>query len=424
MPSPKLRRMAAAGLVAALLGSVAWPASAETLEEALAQAYTTNPVLDAQRASLRATDELVSQAVSGWRPTVQVAGQAGAEQSDSNRLSDTQNLNPTSIQLQASQPLFRGFRTMNSTSQAENTVLSGRAQLEASNDRFRVGEITRTDVAQSEAAVSGAISAVSQAEANLTASRAAYQRIVGKWPENLTPPPALPKVPPSEDEARSIALSDNPSLAASRLAELASADAVKVAKGALLPTASLVGSVARFEEQSVEGDQLDTASITAQVQVPLYQSGAEYSQIREAQEQHSQSRIEIANAERKVVEGVATSWELLRAATAVIVSSRDQIRANEIALDGVRQEAAVGSRTTLDVLDAEQTLLDSRVRLVRAQREEMVAAYQVLAAIGRLNAVSLKLPVQIYDPTANYNEVRDQWIGIKDNPQDDEGVLP
>jgi outer membrane protein TolC len=416
--------MAAAGLVAALLGSVAWPASAETLEEALAQAYTTNPVLDAQRASLRATDELVSQAVSGWRPTVQVAGQAGAEQSDSNRLSDTQNLNPTSIQLQASQPLFRGFRTMNSTSQAENTVLSGRAQLEASNDRFRVGEITRTDVAQSEAAVSGAISAVSQAEANLTASRAAYQRIVGKWPENLTPPPALPKVPPSEDEARSIALSDNPSLAASRLAELASADAVKVAKGALLPTASLVGSVARFEEQSVEGDQLDTASITAQVQVPLYQSGAEYSQIREAQEQHSQSRIEIANAERKVVEGVATSWELLRAATAVIVSSRDQIRANEIALDGVRQEAAVGSRTTLDVLDAEQTLLDSRVRLVRAQREEMVAAYQVLAAIGRLNAVSLKLPVQIYDPTANYNEVRDQWIGIKDNPQDDEGVLP
>jgi TolC family type I secretion outer membrane protein len=448
-----------------LMASTAWPVAAETLGDALSTAYTTNPNLDAQRASLRATDELVPQALSGWRPTVQVTGQAGYERSDSNRLSGlgVQELNPRSVALQASQPLFRGFRTLNGTSQAENTVLAARAQLasteqsvllsavqaymdvirdqavlelnqnnvevlrrqlEASNDRFRVGEITRTDVAQSEAAVSGAISGRTQSEATLTSSRAAYQRVVGRMPEKLEPPPPLPPLPATEEEARAIALAENPDLAATRLAELAAADSVKVAKGALLPNASLVGSLTQAYDTTLEGDNLNSASVVAQVQVPLYQSGAEYSQIRQAQESHSQRRIEIASAERAVIEGVTNAWEQLRSARAVITSSREQVRANEIALDGVRQEAAVGSRTTLDVLDAEQTLLNSRVTLVRAQREEYVAGFQLLSAIGRLDARNLKLNVPVYDPTENYKDVREEWIGYKKDEAGNESILP
>ena len=462
MSSLNTRRGRVAAL-AILLATTAWPLHAETLNEALATAYATNPGLDAQRAALRSTDELVPQALSGWRPTVQVVGRAGYEQSDSNRLVARQNLHPRSVSLEATQPLFRGFRTLNGTSQAENTVRAARAQLasaeqsvlldtvaaymdvirdqavlelntsnlevlrrqlEASNDRFRVGEITRTDVAQSEAAVSGALSSRTQAEALLTSSRAAYQRVVGRLPEKLDPPPALPALPATEEEARSIALSENPDLAATRMAELAAADSVKVAKGALLPSAAFVGTLTKAEQTSLENDEAESGSVIAQVQVPLYQSGAEYSQIRQAQELHSQRRVEIAAAERQVIEGVTNAWEQLRTARAVIDSSREQVRANEIAVEGVRQEAAVGSRTTLDVLDAEQTLLNSRVSLVRAQRDEYVAGFQLLAAVGRLNAAGLKLETPVYDPEANYEDVRGQWIGYKSDETGTESVLP
>jgi outer membrane protein len=463
MTRAKTFRGLALGLVTMMMSTTASTVMAETLNEALATAYTSNPSLDAQRASLRATDELVPQALSGWRPTVTVTGEVGRERRSSSLLSKRQDLENKSVSLQVTQPLFSGFRTINGTSQAENTVLAGRAtlasaeqgvllgavgayvdvirdqavlelnrnneevlrrQLEASNDRFRVGEITRTDVAQSEAAVSGAISSRTQAEATLTSSRASYQRIVGRLPEKLETPPPLPALPASEDEARTVALAENPDLAASRLAEVAAADVVKVAKGSLLPTAALVGTLSRAYDTTYERDNATSAGIAAQVQVPLYQSGAEYSQIRQAQESHSQRRVLIASAERQVIEGVTNAWEQLRAARAVIVSSKEQVRANEIALDGVRQEAAVGSRTTLDVLDAEQTLLNARVLLVRAQREEYVAGFQLLSAVGRLNAVNLKLDVKLYDPAVNYEDVRDQWIGYKNDATGGESILP
>jgi outer membrane protein len=426
------------------------PARAETLFEAMAQAYQNNPTLQAERASVRAADEGVPQAAAGWRPSITATGRIGRSRQDSFFAPAPITVSPKVGSIILNQPLFRGGRTVNSTRQAKNLVKSGRAQLdsteqtvlldtvsaymdvvrdvavldlnvnnvqvlrrqlEANQDRFRVGEITRTDVAQSEARLSRAISSRIGAEAQLTASRAAYQKMVGQMPGTLASPPPLPEMPATEDEAHVIARAESPVLKAARFAERSAYYAVKAAKGELLPTVSLEGKYQRTDQTFNKLSSTETKEITAQITVPLYQAGAEYSRIRQRAQEHSRAMARIAEAERQVAEGVANAWEGLRAARAIIESSHSQVRANEIALEGVRQEAFVGSRTTLDVLDAEQELLDSRVELVRAKRNEYVAAYQLLAAIGRLNAKWLALPVKTYEPKQHYDKVKSKWVG-------------
>ncbi|WP_439816783.1 TolC family outer membrane protein [Zavarzinia sp. CC-PAN008] len=437
-------------LVAA--GLAVGPAQAETLMDTLVQTYQSNPTLESQRAQQRATDENVPQARSGWRPTVVVSGQAGVGRqgidTDFGYGGDT--LFPAAGQVQVAQPIYRGGRVDAGIDQAENSVAAGRAvlsateqqvllqavtaymdvlrdqavlelnqnqvtvlnrQLDAAKDRFEVGEITRTDVAQSEARVSGSISQRRAAEARLTSSRAAYLRIVGSMPGNLDQPPPPPPLPTSEDEAREAALNSNPNLRAARYSEAAARDAVRIAKGALLPTADIVASAGIAHETSQANTTIDSQQVVAQVNIPLYQSGAEYSDIRRAQQTASQRLVEIAQAQRQVEEGVTNAWEALIAARAIVTSSQDQVRANEIAAEGVRQEAEVGSRTTLDVLDAEQELLNARVTLVGARRDEYVAAFQLLAATGLLTVEYLRLPVAAYDPALNYEQVRDAWWG-------------
>lgn len=433
-------------------------AHADTLQEALVAAYTNNPTLEAQRAALRATDENVSQAVSGWRPTVSAGGSI-ARQNTSQTSTFIPNFpsttdatfTPRQGQITITQPLFNGFQTINGTKQAKSAVSAGRAlllnteqavlldtvtaymdvkrdeavldlsknnvqvlerELEAAQDRFRVGEITRTDVAQAKARLSRAISDRVAAEANLQASRASYTKIVGDMPGTLETPPPLPVLPAGEDEALTVALNQNPQLLAAHANERAAQYAVKGEEGGLLPTVQLKGQYSKAYDTSSFTSRADEKSVSAELSVPLYQAGFQSSRIRQAKQINQQRRLEVLDAERQVREAVKTAWEGLREARGRIVANRDQVRANEIALDGVKQEAGVGARTTLDVLNSEQELLDARVSLVRAQRDQYVAAYRLLVSVGELTVESLALPVdQYYNPEEHYDSVRGQVYG-------------
>ena len=450
---------------ALLLGATALTpprAQAEDLMEALTSAYRTSPVLHAQRAALRATDETVSQAFSGWRPSVTASGSYGKQRIRTEQplsfvgrgggISNDRRLWPIVGEVKLSQPVFRGGRTVNGIRQAEAGVMAGRElllsaeqtvllgavtaymdvlrdlavvelnrnqvevltrQLQATNDRFRVGEITRTNVAQAEARLSGAQSNLTAAEAALIASNSAYERVIGHKPADLKDPPPLPSLPESEDAAQTRALERNPQLRAALEAERASAHAVKVEIGKLLPTLALEASTRVLNDVGARGLEQDEAAIVALLQVPLYESGAVYASVRQAREINSQRRLEAAQARRQVIEGVRNAWEGLRSTKARIVSDNAAVRANEIALEGVRQEADVGARTTLDVLDAEQELLNARVALVRSQRNETVAGYNLLSSGGGLTAPGLGLAAEIYDPALHYDEVRTKMIGTR-----------
>jgi outer membrane protein len=439
-----------ASVVAAAVGLLTvTTASAQTLEEALVMAYQNNPTLQSQRASLRATDETVSQALSGWRPTVTLSGDAGLTHSDGNSTgsSDTK---PRSATVRLSQPLYRGGRTVNGIAQAEANVEAARQalrqteqgvlqstvraymdvlrdqavvelnqanldrlnrQLDATRDRFEVGELTRTDVAQAEARVSGAISSLVAAQGVLESSRATFRRVIGLEPADLSRVPALGALPENVEDARRIALEENPLVRQAVRSEEASRAAVEVANGVILPSVNLTSALSRGYDTSSFNDRLDSASITATVTVPLYQSGSEYSAVRQAKQTNSQRRIDIETQRRAVVESVTQAWATLNSATEQIRANVDQVRAAEVALDGVQQEAEVGARTVLDVLDAEQELLNAQVALVRSERDEFVAGFDLRVALGRLSAEQLGLPVAAYDPTANYQAVRNKLFG-------------
>lgn len=452
------RLLGSAGLAVLMMAT---PGHAENLMDALASAYQTNPDLLAARAGQRATDEQVPQALAGWRPSLTATGSWGSVTSDSSPAvvpgaNGKQTFDPMTTALQLTQNVFTGGRTLYGARQAEASVMAGREnlrtveqttlldavtaymnvmrdlavvdlrrknvqvlqrQLEASQDRFSVGEITRTDVAQSEARLSLSQTNLIRAEAALIASRSNYERVIGQAPGTLEAVPPLPALPQSEAEAMQLATSSNPSLEAARHAERAAGNGVAAAKGGLLPTVSLDASIQHAEEPSAFSNRSTTTSLLGRVNIPLYQSGAQYSAIREAKHRESQSRLQMTATLRQVEEGVRNAWEQLRSARAAIGSNREQVKANEIALDGVRQEAQVGSRTTLDVLDAEQELLDSQVALVGAERDEYVAGYALLSATGQLGARELGLPVKYYDPVENYEDVKHQWVGWGTNDE-------
>lgn len=446
-------RVAALFALAGVLAVNPLSLSAETLAEALANAYTSNPRLRAQRAAVRAVDEGVSQALAGYRPTSRATGSYGKRQQKSAGTfsAGRSNLSPLTGQLEISQPLYRGGRTVAATRQAEEQVLAGRAQLqaveqdvllsavtayidvlrdqvvvqlnrnneivlrrqlEATQDRFRVGEVTRTDVAQAEARLSRATSDRVRSEADLVSTRAAYRRVVGRAPEALVPVPPLNGLPVSEQEAIAVALEDNPTLLAAKFAETASLHAVRVARGSLLPTVSLNGELTHVEQTTTRTSESDIAQVTAQVVIPLYQAGSSYALVRQRSQTNQQRRIQVEETRRSVVERVTTAWERLVTARSRIDSRTQEVRAAEIALEGLRQEAEVGSRTTLDVLDAEQELLDARVGLVVAERDEYVAGFELRSAIGHLTAANLNLDVALYDPAEHYNRARSKWWGL------------
>jgi outer membrane protein len=297
----------------------------------------------------------------------------------------------------------------------QNQVDVLRQQLRATKDRFRVGELTRTDTAQAEARLARSDSGRIAAEGTLSNSREAYRRVVGQLPGTLVEP-ALPVLPTSVDEAIDVAAKENPQLRAAQFIEKSSQFDVKTAKGSVLPSVDAVAGVSRSDRsnlgnQSFGSSASTNASIGAQVNIPLYQTGAEYARVRQAKQLASQRQIEINVATRQVEEQVHNAWELMRTARANIVAQQSAVSANAVALEGVRQELTVGSRTTLDVLDAQQEYLNAQVLLVQAKRDAAVAAYGVLASVGRLDAQALKLPVDVYDPTRHYENIKNKWFG-------------
>ncbi|HEX4262340.1 MAG TPA: TolC family outer membrane protein [Acetobacteraceae bacterium] len=448
-------------------GSFGPPGTPHTLQDALGAAYSYNPSLQSERATLRATDEGVPQALAGWRPTVVLGANAGYACGNITELSTfaghetlpNERITATGTAT-VTQPLYRGGRTRATTNQAKNTDYAGRAtliateeqvlsdtvnayvgvieaaqllqlnisneqvlrqQLRAANDRFRVGEITRTDVAQAEAALAGAIAQRETAEGNLQIANATYLRQVGFAPTNLTNPQPLRATVRNEVEAGKVAASNNPNVIAALFNLAAAKDAISVAWSALMPTVSLQGQAFREDNVQTSHTRFTGETVTAVLSVPLYQGGSEYSAVRQARQTEQARRKTLDDTRRLAVEQAVSAWETLVADRATIASTRAQITANEVALEGVEREALVGSRTTLDVLNAEQLLLTSRVTLVQNLASLVTASYTLASATGRLTARDLALHVPLYDDTAYFRAVRDRLWGTGDYATDQPG---
>jgi len=457
----------AGGLAIGAIACVALPAATipargQTLESALMQAYQNNPTLNSQRASVRATDEGVPQALSGYRPRVSITGSVGEQYWDTLTKASTTSgvytkqsgtMTPSGYGLTTTQTIFNGFQTANRTRQAEAQVLAARAtlrvteqtvllsavtaymnllrdsaifdlqrrnvevlqeQLRQTRDRFNVGEVTRTDVAQSESRLAAGRSQVLTAESNYKASGATYRQVIGSNPGKLSPGTPVDRFsPPNLSGAVGFASASHPAVVTAQYNIDVAQMQVKVAEGALYPTLSLQGNVQKSYESTLTSLQTFNASVLGQLSVPIYQGGAEYSAIRQAKETLGQRRLDFDTSRDQVRQTVVQSWGQLDAAKANIDATTAQVQAAEIALNGVREEARVGQRTTLDVLNAQQELVNARVALVTAQRDRVVASFTLLSAVGRLAPQVLGLNVPIYDAQEHYQQVRDSWTGVR-----------
>jgi outer membrane protein len=449
-----VRRLAAfLGLLAGA-GSFGHAAFGQTLNDALVAAYLANPTLERDRANLRAIDEAVPQALSGWRPSLNAFGEVGKRSVDDNSRSAIQgndNLTPESVGVSITQPLFRGGRTVAQTRSAENTVRSARAQLysteqgvlfdaaeafldvyrdqavldlriqneqrltrqlEAARDRFEVGEVTRTDVFQAEARLADATAERVAAEGDLESSRARYRNVVGEMPGNLKRPELPREFPADMEEAIDAALDRDPDLLSAEFAEKASLDDIDATRGELLPEVNVIGRATRDREAARQGARFNTYEALVRMDMPLYQSGAVYSRVRQSKQSAAAARRDIDRFRRIAVQRATQAWSDFETAQAQIRSFTKSVEANTVALEGVQSEALVGARTVLDVLNAENELLNSQVGLVRARRDEGVAVFELLAAAGELTAQRLELPVDYYDPEKHYRQVRGKWFGM------------
>jgi outer membrane protein len=457
-----VRVVAASASVLALAAS----AGADTLPGALVQAYQNNPVLNAQRASVRATDETVPQALSGYRPRVSLTSSAGEQYLD--QVTKTSGPSGPAAYSRTSgavafqsyggtitQTLFNGMATASRTRQAEQLVSAAREtlrlteqnvllnaataymnlirdaaildlqrrnvevlqeQLRQSRDRFSVGEVTRTDVAQSESRLAAARASMLSAESNYTTSRSTYRQVIGVDPGRLAPASPVDRLsPPTLKAAVAEARARHPSVTVAMFNIDAAVFQVKIAESSLYPTLNLVGSTQKNfgSNSSLTSIESFSASVAGQLSIPIYQGGTEYATIRQAKETLGQRRIDLDTARDQSQQTLVQSWGQLEAAKAQIQATTTQVDAAEIALNGVREEARVGQRTTLDVLNAQQELVNARVSLVTAQRDRVVASYSLLAASGRLSPQVLGLGIEAYDPAVHYHQVRDTWYGVR-----------
>ncbi len=445
------RWLAAVSLAALSLAPSA--ASAETLAEAIAMAYASNPTLQAQRAQLRALDENWYQARAGYRPTLSVSGRATWSETTipgTRPLVDVES-NSGSAVLSLTQPVYSGGRVASAVSAAEADSLSGREglrrveaqvlgqviqsyvdvrrdqealrirqtnvavlqrQLDESRARFEVGEITRTDVAQSEARLAAAVALLNSAQATLATSRASYEAVVGQAPGTLAPePPIGSLLPASVEQAWDLAESGSPVVRAAEYAEQASRARIAGARAEQMPTVALQGQLGYSGLASpLHTDAYSRAlSGSAVVSVPIFSGGQTLSRIRAATERNTVDRLGVENARRTVRQTITQSWSALQAARSNIEATDKQVRAARIAAEGVVQEQRVGLRTTIDVLNAEQELRAAELAQVSARRDEYVAAAGVLSQVGRLHVGYLVPEVPRYDPSANFRNLRVTW---------------
>lgn len=449
-----------AGTASWILLAAASAASAETLDGALAKAYGINPTLNAQRASVRVTDENVPRAQALGRPRVNATADVGIQYTDSStptaggRTNTTQGPSyPRGVGLQIDQTLFNGNRTENSTRQAESQVFGAREtlrnteqnvlfsavssymnvlrdtailslqrnnvevleeQLRQTRDRFNVGEVTRTDVAQAESRLAAARSQASLAEANLRTSIAQFRQNVGVEPRQLAPGRPVDRlVPRSLEASLQIGLREHPAIHAALHGVDAAELQVKITEAELYPSVTISGASTQRFDQTALGSSTFSTSIVGRVTVPLYEGGEVYARTRQSKETVGQRRIEAESTRDQVRAAVITAWGQLEAAKAQITAAQAQVQAAEIALAGVREEARVGQRTTLDVLNAQQELLNARVNLITAQRDRVVGSYAVVQAIGRLSSRVLNLAVSHYNARTHFDQVKDLWGGTR-----------
>ncbi len=448
-------------------------ASADTLADALASAYANNPDITAERAVVRQNDEGVPQALAAGRPGVGV--NVSEQQSGSGGFVDAGRVFQS--QLAVTQSLYRGGRTRVAVSAAENRILAARArlratentimvdvvtaysdvlryaelvnlnanqvkvlerELQASRDRFEVGDLTRTDVAQSDARLANARSQLQVAQGQLATARNAYMRVVGRPAEDLQPVPPLPPLPNTSGQAVDLANINNPNLLAARYDEAAARYDVTSIERQRLPTLGVsAGAGYSLYSGGASGANSFTSvappgtsfgffaqSATVQASIPLYQAGQVGSQIRQAQERRNELLSTIGSVGRQVAESATNAVVSLQTSRALIQSSQVAVDANTLALEGVKQENQVGSRTVLEVLNAEQELLQTRANLVSARRDEYVAGYNLLAAVGQAEGDALGVSTDTYDPAANARAVRHKWNDFDQNPSPPPLPLP
>ena len=453
--------LALRGSACALLACVqTQSAAAETLRESLAAAYKFNPRLDAARAIQRATDEEVPRAIAGYRPSITGSADTNYERTATipSAAGLSAGLTPSAAELNSRgytvglvQPLFRGFRTVSAVNGAEATVRAGwetlrsteqsvlleavtafgdavrdaaivrlrennvtvlTRDLRATQDRFNVGEVTRTDVAQAEARRAAAVAALDLARANLKTSRATFERVIGHPPSNLVEAKESTIVPKTLPECTEIGGRENPNVVGALYREQAARFAIDQIRGELLPTVQLEANYTKRFDPLITVDETETTLVTGRVTVPFYTGGEVQARVRQAKHTHVQRLQEIEQARTEVLAQVVAAWSQLVAARAAVESDETAVKANRIALAGVREEERVGQRTLLDVLNAEQELLNAEVNLVTDRRNLVVASYTVLSTIGRLNAQELAVAALVYDPEAHYRDVRNKWFDI------------
>ncbi len=451
--------------VTIILSVISTPVSAEellTLQQAWIQAYQNNPSLESERAKLRATDESVAQAVSHWRPTADVSANIGKtyQHIPAQKPLGTDNFADTSrgYNVQVTQPVFRGFRTVAETEAAEKEVLSGRAKLQSAEqqllldtataflDTFRdeivlnfdkenedvlhkklketeirakVGDQTQTDVRQAESRLARAEVARLQTENDLTKDRTALGRLIGDTPGGLKQPQLA--MDQGDDLADLFHRSEtrNPSVVAAQYSEEEAKAEIELNEGSLLPEVNLVGSrSSNWGQNSSFPGQLDSSTIMAQVTIPLYHGGADYSKVRAASQVAMQRRMELEEARHRAHEAVDNAWKALSVSHAAIKADQREVDSAKRAYEGVKVEHRVGTRTTLDVLNAEQELLDAKIDLARSEHDRDVAMLQIKSAVGEFTADALKLPLETYDPKHHYDDVRGSWIGFGDSEDD------
>ena len=439
-------------LALTVTGALGHSVRADSLADAMVKAIKSSPELSANRANVRILSEQAVQSRAQGRTQVQGTVNVTTQFRDLREF-----VYPTQLQLDVTQPLFTGGQVENATEAAEiritaeeartitteqtvllNTVTAysdvrrdqtlislGRnnvrvikEQLRAARERFDVGEVTRTDVAQAEARLAAARSQLAAQVGALQNSREAYKRVVGAYPDDLDPPPPLPDLPNGIEQAISISMAEQPTVRAARLEQLAARSDVRTAIGALLPQVSLQGQIRNLDTLGIENDSTSDASLGLQITIPFYSGGANYSNVREAQAQVEGRTADITTALRDTAQQVGIAWSDLKVARATIRAGKLEVRAARIAFEGVQEEAKVGARTTLDVLDAEQELLDARGDLVSARRDEYVASYNLLFSVGKLTADHLGLDLgDGSKPESYYASVKDRNFGY--DPSDD-----
>jgi outer membrane protein len=455
--------LAAVGLVSAGLSLAALSAAnAETIGGALIKAYLNNPDINTQRAAVRVADENVPKANAGYLPTATANASAGVQSEFGQDLGSQggsvlqQTSLPRGYGVTVQEQLFNGNKTFNSVRQAESNVFGQREQLRyteqntllnaltyymnvmrdsatvdlnksnvevlkeqlrQTNDRFNVGEVTRTDVAQAQAALAAAEATYLQAQSTVAASIANYRQVIGDQPKSLAPvTPVARFLPSSLTQSVAISQVEHPAITAYLHGIDAALLNVKISEAALYPTVALQGSLQKsFDLGSgiPNGSKALIGSLIGQISIPIYDGGASYAGIRQAKEQLSQTELTADSQRDKVRSAVTAAWSANEISTGVVKAAKANVTANEVALAGVREEAKVGQRTTLDVLNAQQLLLQARVQLVDAEHDQVVNSYTLLSAIGRLSVRVLGLNVAEYDPRVHFNQVKTKQFGVR-----------